>query len=226
MARPKVSIVFAWMPATKGCGITGDATLASLAKQDYAASNVEIVVCRAPGSPALGDCGKIAGLRVVESPDGGYYRLKNFGIAQARGDIVAMADSDCIYAPQWVSEIVATIESGADVSVGFSRLEGDSLFRRLCSYFDLQQMLLRSPGGTRRFKQCGFPGRSRPVLRLRPAFRPHRRLRGAGASPASAWRSDAVQPPAGVCACVLRCASAYLDTGCLRGLRLSPFEGD
>ncbi|MGH2566923.1 MAG: glycosyltransferase family 2 protein, partial [Bacteroidota bacterium] len=88
---------------------------------------------------------------LVESPDGEYYRTKNAGIAHATGEIIALADADCSYSPDWLTAISETFQNDADVSVGFTVLAGASLFRRLCGFYDLHSMLLRLGGKVRRF---------------------------------------------------------------------------
>lgn len=88
---------------------------------------------------------------LIDSPDEGYYRTKNLGILSATGEIVALADADCLYSPNWASSIAHTLENGADVSVGFTVMSGNGLFRRLCGFYDLHSMLLRLHGKVRRF---------------------------------------------------------------------------
>jgi glycosyltransferase involved in cell wall biosynthesis len=163
MALPPVSIVVENLrPTDDGPGITPFAAISSLVGQDYPFEKIEIIVCqhKLDSEDLSRNRNRFPDVRFLMSPEDGYFRLKNHGIEQAGGEIIALADADCLYPPTWVSEIVATIEGGADVSVGFSNLEGGSLFRRICSYYDLHQMLLRTSRNTRRFNSSNVAFRA------------------------------------------------------------------
>lgn len=43
------------------------------------------------------------GCRVIEEPDGTISRLRNVGARNAKGDIIAFLDADCLVAPEWVT---------------------------------------------------------------------------------------------------------------------------
>ncbi len=52
-------------------------------------------------------------IRALTVPNGsGYYQKKNFGAMAADSDIVLLADGDCLYPPNWASEMVAAFERG------------------------------------------------------------------------------------------------------------------
>lgn len=128
-------------------------TLSSLLDQDFPSEQAEILVCHhgldETTLTAVQD--RYPSVERLEAPDGGYYYLKNFGIQRARGEFIALADSDCVYSRQWLRRIVEALEAGADVSCGLTRLEGHSLLRRLCSFYDQHQMLVRLSPRLRRF---------------------------------------------------------------------------
>jgi cellulose synthase/poly-beta-1,6-N-acetylglucosamine synthase-like glycosyltransferase len=44
-------------------------------------------------------------IRVIEAPPGGPSRARNIGIGEARGDIVAFTDSDCVPEKAWLAEL-------------------------------------------------------------------------------------------------------------------------
>jgi len=149
----KLSIVLGVGPAETQSSITQRAALASLAAQDFPSAETELVVSQHDSSQGFREeLGRLfPDAKVVDAPDHGYYRLKNLGIQQASGEIIALADPDCLYTSDWAASIVKAIDAGADVAIGFSYMEGSSRFRRICAYFDLQQMLFRVSGPVRRF---------------------------------------------------------------------------
>jgi glycosyltransferase involved in cell wall biosynthesis len=48
----------------------------------------------------------------------GPYVCRNAGIAQAKGDIIAFTDADCVVAHDWLEKINAAITSGTDIVLG------------------------------------------------------------------------------------------------------------
>ena len=128
-------------------------TLNSLVQQNYPLGELEIIVCQQDWNEQKKRFvqERFPNVKILSNSDGGYYRLKNLGIQNSSGDIIALADSDCLYASDWISNIVDMLESKADVSVGLTVLAGNNLFRRLCAFYDLHSMLLRSHERVRRF---------------------------------------------------------------------------
>ena len=168
----KVSVVVTLTAAEEGTGgVIG--TLASLVAQDYPLDQVEILISQYGLDPAAEAEIKhrFPNAEISGAPLDGYYALKNHGFERARGEIIALADADCVYSPQWLRELVHAIDAGADVAAGLTHLEGGSLLHRLCGFYDQHQALLRTSAKTRRFvsnnvafraelvKDCGYDPR-------------------------------------------------------------------
>ncbi|HEX9828813.1 MAG TPA: glycosyltransferase [Bacteroidota bacterium] len=128
-------------------------TLASLQKQDYPLENIEIIICQygwdAEKHRAV--TAKFPSVKILTGENSDYYYLKNLGIQEAQGEIIAFADSDCVYVPTWASGIVITLEKNADVSVGISNYPGSSLIERLCAFHNFHCILPRESDRIRRF---------------------------------------------------------------------------
>jgi GT2 family glycosyltransferase len=60
---------------------------------------------------------------VVNQPRKGSARSRNAGLIEARGEIVAMLDDDCVPAPDWLTQIVATFAAYPDIGYIAGRIE-------------------------------------------------------------------------------------------------------
>jgi glycosyltransferase involved in cell wall biosynthesis len=58
---------------------------------------------------------------VIEAPGSNIAEGRNFAVRGATHDVVAVSDADCRLAPDWLEHLVAAIEDGADVAMGFYR---------------------------------------------------------------------------------------------------------
>lgn len=105
-----------------------------LLAQDFPLDQVELVLVG--GKKQLEDWKEIPAswnrfgrVRVapMDSDQTHYWEQKNFGANTAEGDIVAWVDSDVKAEPTWLAAMVATIDAGADVSVGPSLFAHDWL---------------------------------------------------------------------------------------------------
>lgn len=126
-APPRVSVV---VPVFNGADVIGDC-IRSLLGVAYPRDWAEIIVV---------DNGSTDGtVGVVESFGGGAVRLlheaargasaaRNRGIREARGEIVALTDADCVVDPGWLGALVAPL---GDPTVGV--VGGAVLSRRPCS---------------------------------------------------------------------------------------------
>ena len=110
----KVSLI----STVKDCVEGVDAFLASLAAQTRAPDEVVIV----DGGSADGTAERFAeaeGVTLIVEPGANIARGRNAALAAATHDLIAVTDADCILEPTWLAEIVAPLEAGADVSMGF-----------------------------------------------------------------------------------------------------------
>lgn len=127
--------------------------LDSLMRQTYPRDNVEIIVCQFGWNEgkkrAIQE--RYPNIQILTNSDGGYFRLKNLGIESASGGIIALADADVVYPPDWILRIVDLLQLSADVSVGLSEFQMKGLPSRLCAFYNFHHITLRIRDRTRRF---------------------------------------------------------------------------
>jgi len=66
---------------------------------------------------------------VISEPGANISRGRNVAIGAAAHDVIAVTDADCILADDWLEHLLAPIDGGADVSAGFYRPVGESLYQ-------------------------------------------------------------------------------------------------
>lgn len=59
-----------------------------------------------------------ADIQTLPAPCAGYYQLKNFGAARARGDIIVLLDSDVVPQPGWLEDLISPFRDSATEVVG------------------------------------------------------------------------------------------------------------
>lgn len=102
----------------KDCAGSTPGFLASLAAQTRAPDEVVIV----DGGSTDGTSGAFKqadGVTVLTEPGANISRGRNVALAAATHDVIAATDADCELDPRWLEAIVAPIEAGADVSMGW-----------------------------------------------------------------------------------------------------------
>jgi glycosyltransferase involved in cell wall biosynthesis len=60
------------------------------------------------------------GVQLIEEPGANIARGRNLAIAAASHDVIAVADADCAYGPDWLTSLLAPLEAGADVAMGWT----------------------------------------------------------------------------------------------------------
>jgi glycosyltransferase involved in cell wall biosynthesis len=83
-----------------------DACVGALALQTWPADRREVIVVDNGASVA-----HRPGVRVVREEGEGSYAARNRGIAEARGEVIAFTDADCVPAPDWIERGVGVLRS-------------------------------------------------------------------------------------------------------------------
>jgi cellulose synthase/poly-beta-1,6-N-acetylglucosamine synthase-like glycosyltransferase len=135
---PALSVVIETYNATPESKVQLQHVLARLRRQSFPRDDMEVLVVVDTERPELADFVQRTdpAAEVVPAQDPTYYGMKRIGMARARGDVVALLDSDCLPVEDWAREIVSTIRQGADVVAGRVRFPAESLFPRTFAVFD------------------------------------------------------------------------------------------
>ena len=135
---PALSVVIETYNATPESKVQLQHVLARLRRQSFPRDDMEVLVVVDTERPELADFVQRTdpAAEVVPTQDPTYYGMKRIGMAKARGDVVALLDSDCFPVENWAREIVSTIRQGADVVAGRVRFPAESLFPRTFAVFD------------------------------------------------------------------------------------------
>jgi glycosyltransferase involved in cell wall biosynthesis len=120
----------------KDCAGSADAFLASLGAQTRAPDEVVIVdggsVDGTAEAYARGD-----GVSMLLEPCANISRGRNIAIGSATHDVIAVTDADCELDPGWLEAVVAPIEAGADVAMGWYEPVVDTAFERCVAAVNL-----------------------------------------------------------------------------------------
>lgn len=60
------------------------------------------------------------GIVLIEELGANIARGRNVAIAHATHEVIAVADADCEYGPEWLAELLRPLEAGADIAMGTS----------------------------------------------------------------------------------------------------------
>jgi glycosyltransferase involved in cell wall biosynthesis len=113
----------------KDCAGSADAFLASLAAQTRAPDEVVIVDGGSSDGTAAA-YGRGEGISMLVEAGANISRGRNVAIAAATHEVIAATDADCELDPGWLEAIVAPIEAGGDVSMGWYEPVLETTFER------------------------------------------------------------------------------------------------
>jgi GT2 family glycosyltransferase len=166
---PALSIVIETYNATPESKVQLQHVLTRLRRQSFPQDDMEILVVIDAQRPDLADFVRRTdpAAEVIPTTDPTYYGMKRSGMAKARGDVVALLDSDCLPVEDWAREIVSTIRQGADVVAGRVRFPPDSLFPRTFAVFDYGH-LRNGPDGQAPCFNVSNAGMRREIAREHP----------------------------------------------------------
>jgi len=120
----------------KDCAGSADAFLASLGAQTRGPDEVVIV----DGGSSDGTAEAYArgdGISMLVEPGANISRGRNVAIAAATHEVIAATDADCELDPGWLEAIVAPIEAGADVAMGWYEPVLETAFERYMAAVNL-----------------------------------------------------------------------------------------
>ena len=113
MSTPHVSVIV----PTRNRASSLRALLASLEKQTHTDREVLVVDdASSPDTRAIVDA--FPSIRYVPGDGSGAVGARCLGVKEARGDILAFTDDDCVADEGWLAAGVAAIDAGADVAQG------------------------------------------------------------------------------------------------------------
>lgn len=135
--------------------------LASLAAQSRPPDET-IVVDGGSTDGTLGRLREAEGLTVISEPGANIARGRNAAIAAATHDAIAVTDADCELEPEWLERLLAPLEAGADVAMGF--------YRPITGSFLASCMAAVNLPGAGEIDPARFMPSSRSVAFLRPAI--------------------------------------------------------
>ncbi len=111
---PYISVI---VPAYN-CSDTITKCIESLLAQDY--PNYEIIIVDDGSTDDTHDICRSYDdrIKLIQTSNGGPSRARNIGVREARGDIVAFTDSDCLAHEQWLNQLNRGFDKGLVAGVG------------------------------------------------------------------------------------------------------------
>ena len=150
---PLLSVVVETFNAQPGSAIEIELVLKKIAQQTYPAEKIELIIVIDSKLTQLISFFETnyPKCRLVLIEESHYYHMKYYGLKAAKGDIIAILDSDCIPSLGWAQSIVDKINGGADFVAGKTRYSKEAMFSRLFSFFSFGHVFIDSKGKTNTF---------------------------------------------------------------------------
>jgi cellulose synthase/poly-beta-1,6-N-acetylglucosamine synthase-like glycosyltransferase len=90
----------------------------SLAAQNYPKDDYEVILIDNASTDNSTDLARQFPVTIISQPIKGQYRSINTGIAQAKGEFIALTDADCVAAPDWLEKLARGFDSPSTIGVG------------------------------------------------------------------------------------------------------------
>lgn len=135
---PLVSIVIETVNEETDPDIDLSRVLAGLKRQTYPQDRIEILICiDARNQKMIHKIGQThPHVSVVVIQNSHYFAMKREGTMSAKGDIIAILDSDCEPCSVWVQTVVDHIRDGADVVAGKTRYPKGAPYAHTFNFFN------------------------------------------------------------------------------------------
>lgn len=96
----------------------------SLLRQDYTAGRVQIIVVdNGSTDKTLEILKSFPDVQIVHEAKAGSYAARNAGIKQAKGELIAFTDSDCVADDKWISNAVDRLKRDPTIGIVAGRVE-------------------------------------------------------------------------------------------------------
>lgn len=150
---PLLSVVVETFNAQAGAEVEVALVLDKLAQQTYPQNKIDIIVTIDEKFDHMKQYLRqnYPQVQQVIIKDTSYYNMKYYGLKAAKGEIVALLDSDCIPCLDWAQSIVDNINNGVDFMTGKTRYSKDGIFPRLFSIFSFGDIYNDKNGDGNRF---------------------------------------------------------------------------
>jgi glycosyltransferase involved in cell wall biosynthesis len=120
-----------------------EASLSSLVNQSYPRDRYEIIVVDNGSTDRTPEIASTYADQVLNKPDGNVGAVRNFGIANASGDVIICTDADCVVPPDWIRTGVTLLEKNPQHAFG-----GGLRPRESASWIEKYWILNESGGST------------------------------------------------------------------------------
>ena len=125
-------------------------TMEGLVRQSVAPDEILIVIDDAVSASDAGEVRRRYSYAkfATSGKQSNYFAAKNAGAAAAVGEIVALLDSDCVPAPDWLERLLSRFEPGVEGVAGCTRYSGRSLAARTLSVPDFSFVFEQENGAS------------------------------------------------------------------------------
>ncbi|MCE9662536.1 glycosyltransferase [Halomonas sp. M5N1S17] len=97
--------------------------LEALGEQSMPTQEFEVLIVENAGDSQPHDLTLPGNARLIHEPSPGSYAARNRGVAEARGDVLAFIDADCLPAPGWLQAGIECLQANPDAALVAGNIE-------------------------------------------------------------------------------------------------------